>query len=405
MKERQNRGVEIEILENQPVHGDFVAASTVKPRGHRPGRARLVVALVGVTALAFTVANLTGRGGEVPVTDASPDLPVIPEPRPAPVTEIGRESGYVFPGIAPDGESSNPYPIPGGVGGEKLFALADPELFIVFDLETGSSEKIVTPEPMVGETPVVVNGTLVAIGETGAWLLRLGAEWSLLGQADQVRPSSLPGRVWLRVTEPEGSPSEFRWREVDLDGVEYRSQQRNAELQFATPELVWGMEGDIFRFTEDPVVAWELISPRAYPAAIGLNDLVSRECNMSLECRRQWYDATTGEERPPIFADLAINIDVRFGALLSNDGRFVAQEAPDGGVEIYRVANRIALVNDCFWGQGMAWTANSAILACETSLGIMLYDLAAGSVLGLAIPNDTNAGAFTIGATEASDLA
>lgn len=266
---------------------------------------------------------------------------------------------------------------------ETLVVVSAPDTITLLDLQTGERSSWEPPEPLTDEDPIAVDGSVVVVGETRAWVrpLELAAvendepDWKFLGLADRVRFSTKPDRVWLRQLNPKERPSdaEYLWNEVDLDGTVHRTMFRDREIYFPTPELVAGIGGDLFRLTDADINAWRLFSPYGVLIATGPNDLIVKECNTDGACERIWYDTGTGQPRESVFADLAQEVDASYGARLSLDGRFIYSAVADAATYLRSVATGTAIRNDCRWSAPMAWTTDSEAFACVADGVVQLY--------------------------------
>lgn len=355
---------------------------------------RFVGPFVAALAVLAAVAVWTGFRSESPSSDTEEAL-VDPGEDGSGASPVGDD----FPGVAPDGRVSSDFPSQPWEGQELLIAFNNSSQIDVFDLSTGARSSWLPPDPLLEETPLTVGAALIVVTESGAYarVVGAGSAWAVLGEADRVKPSTKADRVWLRtpVAKVTGLEADFLWTEVDLEGVRHRSINRTDPLDFPTPELVWGLIGGIFRFDDEPVPQWRLMSDFARPVAVGKNHVISRECTTSLVCRRVWYDTTDGSAKGPLFSDLAKNIDVDHDALLSDDGRFVASENERGGAEIYSIATKQRLANNCVWSGPIEWTTESDLLACRSLFGLEVYEANLGINLGLALGEGEFAPLFT----------
>lgn len=274
------------------------------------------------------------------------------------------------------------------VAGEVLVVVDAPSAVRVLDLASGEWSSWAIPEPLVDEDPATVAGWVVVIGETSAWARPTATDfadpWVRLGPADRVRFSTKLDRVWLRSPNEKQHPSdaEYAWNEVGLDGTVFRTMFRNRDLFFATPELVAGIGGDIFRFTDASINAWRLFSPYGVIIAKGPNDLIVKECDSELVCEQVWYETATGNQRSSVYADLAQQLEPAYGAKLSLDGRYVYWEDDDGATKVQSVTTNLSILNDCNWGAPLAWASTSDLFVCTTNAGTELYESARRSSLG-----------------------
>jgi len=259
----------------------------------------------------------------------------------------------------------------------------------VVDMADGSVHAIDAPETLRPVPPVAFDGLVAVVGEGSVLAVDLTAStWVSLGPGERVLPSTIDDRVWIRLSVPDPAPTEARyeWREVDRSGVGYRTILRNQEVGFPTPELVWGLAGDLFRLTEADRNAWRILVARASPVAIGRNDVVARQCVQVGSCDRIWVDRATSRSRGALWDDLADNIDVLHGAELSDDGRYAVYE--DGETVILNVANGEVVPNACTPGTAVAFTSGSELLACTTPDGVEIIDLRAPRSAGFALGAD-----------------
>ena len=348
---------------------------------------RVAAAIAVAVVLLAGAAVWTGQDGSTPAPDEAQGS--VAEPLSAESDESTESDD--FPGVAPDGRGRAAAAFPTRLwdGPELLVAFNSESELVVFDLDSGRRSTWRPPDPLLNESPLTIWNSIIVVTESGAYERATGtnSSWNPLGEANRVRASTKADRLWLRtpVTKVTGLEADFLWTEVDLNGVEHRSMNRTDQLDFPTPELVWGLNGAIFRFDDQPIPQWRILSDFARPVAVGTNQVVSRECTSSFECGRVWYDTSSGLSKGPLFADLARNIEVDYDALVSDDGRFVVSEAPGGRAEIYSIVTGDRLANNCVWGSPIEWTSESELLACRSSSGVEVYDANLGVSLGLAL--------------------
>jgi hypothetical protein len=365
--------VEVEII--QP---DGLAAPPVKSESRVKRGSGRWLALGALLAGAFAVWGLT--------LDDRNDTPDAVDP----LEEDQRASAASeFPGIALDGSP----PIRRAAllpwsGGDSVILIENSQFIYELDLRTQRRTSWAPPELLVDADPIEVEGKLIVVGETGAWVGEQESDWAYLGPADRVLPSSKSDRVWLRRDFEKTAPSDaqYLWSEVKLDGEVKRTMFRDRPVHFSTPELVSGLGTGIFRFTDNPVNPWRVLSDRGTPVASGINDLVAWECTTTLECARVWYNPRTSELKHGFYPDLAANVDVRFGSQLSDDGRFVASRSGEdqNRTLITSVANGRAIVNSCVWSEALIWSDKAELFACLTPDGLEIYETKTGTSLGIA---------------------
>jgi len=365
---------------------DALESLQVGTWSRNPIDSKVVVALIVGVALFAAGALFSGFGSEKSPAGETPETAVLAEAGDVVETVPAGNVDEVAP---PGNRPGSLLPAPEWDGDELLLAFSGPNEILVFDLVSASRTVWLPPDPLIEETPLAVGNSIVVVTESGAYsrAVEIGSSWKSLGGADRVRPSTKTDRLWLRtpVVKVTGLEADFLWTEVDLDGIEHRSMNRTETLDFPTPEIVWGFEGGIFRFDDAAIPQWRLMSDFARPVAVGKNQVISRECTASLDCSRVWYDTTDGSSKGQLHADLALNVEVHHGALLSDDGRFVVTENLGGGAEIYSIATKDRLINRCVWGHPIRWSAESDLVACGSFDGVEVYDANLGISLGLAL--------------------
>ena len=101
-------------------------------------------------------------------------------------------------------------------------------------LATGTVSPVLVDEPARGEEISVIDGDLVYLSSTGAWVVPLnGGLTEFLGPANRVLPSLQPDRVWIGVhLEPEPHSQPLLWTEVDQAGDVHRDQIRTLPFPF-----------------------------------------------------------------------------------------------------------------------------------------------------------------------------
>jgi hypothetical protein len=309
----------------------------------------------------------------------------------SPVVNDGEEPN--FPGIAPDGATRRATAISIGAWttNDALVAAGANGLMWAVAMATGEVIDLRPPEPVLPVAPVVFDGLLGVIGESGAWAYDpADGQWISLGEADRLLASTVSDRVWRRVTlsDPGVLQAPFQWMEIDRNGTEFRSMQRNRPVRLGSPELVVGLGGDVFYFDTIGRGTWRVLSDYGSPVAVGPNDLIADQCNRQLECGNVWYDLATAQPRGPLYDDLASTILVTFGALLSPDARIIMHEIDEGGTRIENLASRASVTNRCIWGDSLVVSPESELLACATAEGIELYDLAERTSVGFPFGSD-----------------
>lgn len=304
-----------------------------------------------------------------------------------------------FPGLSPEGlpDQSGSQPqrrrttLAEWPGGDSLIVVENSQFIYEIDLATGRRTSFAPPELLVDADPVVIRDQVVVIGESGAWRgTPFLYEWTYLGAADRLVRSTHPDRVWLRTGSNEPAPDgQYLWSEIDENGVLQRTVLHERVTDFPTPELRAGPGPGISRLGESTTSRWESISEFGIPIAVGPNDLVAWECS-GLICERVWYDPETGLPKGGFYPDLADNVDVRPGSLLSPDGRFVISRSGDAqqSMTIASVANGREIETSCIWDEPITWTFNSALLACATPRGVEVLRSDTGVSMGDAtVPN------------------
>lgn len=338
--------------------------------------------LVGVAAL-FVVGG--GSGGDGPEPVASPPTTTILDEDD--LDDAVEASDQTSP--AEDRLVGLPLSIGDWETADLLVVAGARATLQVVDMADGSVRALGAPETLRPVAPVAFDGLVAVVGEGSVLAVDLsGPNWVSLGPGDRVLPSTIDDRVWIRrsVADPAPTGARYEWREVDRAGVGYRTILRNQEVGFPTPEVVWGLAGDLFRLTESDRGAWRILVARASPVAIGRNDLVARQCVQVGSCDRIWIDRATSRSRGALWDDLADNIDVLHGAELSDDGRYAVYE--DEGTVILNVANGEAVPNACTPGTAVAFTSGSELLACPTPDGVEVLDLRSSRSAGFALGSD-----------------
>ena len=133
-------------------------------------------------------------------------------------------------------------------------------------------------------------------------------------------------------------PGRVRWSEVDADGNVLRTATREPDLDFGTPDLVWGFQSTIYRLSDRSRHPWRFISP-GYPVAVGPNDVILNVCSSTrTTCERRWFDARTGEPGGALLDTIADNFAPHHGGRLSPDGRWAITDTTAEGVRIHELA-------------------------------------------------------------------
>ena len=251
-------------------------------------------------------------------------------------------------------------------------------------LATGTVSPVLVDEPARGEEISVIDGDLVYLSSTGAWVVPLnGGLAEFLGPANRVLPSRQPDRVWIGVhLEPEPHSQPLLWTEVDQAGDVHRDQIRTLPFPFVYPGLTWG-EGGVYRLLDYPENSWRLMA-RGFPVAIGANDLVMTDCLGPGGCSRVWYDLSSGEERDPLLGDLADNFEPSYYGDISPDGRYVLSRS-HRTPGIWHMVSGDRFDSECATPVISSWDASGSLVACAVPGGIVVYDVEAGEWVRFAL--------------------
>lgn len=327
------------------------------------GRARLVLAVVGVAAL-LGAALVVGRGGDAGST--TPTTPSTSTSTPATATTLPTPSTAPSPTVTPLPTVAPPVTAVPAAAGWFVWTFTDAGLVRV-DLGTGATD-LVTPvtgfgsfRPVGGDLVALPGGIGVATGSS-QWFLP--ADGSVALPVSAVSGYLAPGRTADEVLVvqflPEGARAAV-WTVGDLPPTTYeRVPVGSYPVGGADGALLLGAgAGGTYRWR--PGEAPQRLTtdvPRG--RAVG-GRLPVQRCDDGLSCRQDLLDVVTGERRPlpPIAGPSALTVPSPVGGWTLE----VEDRVSGPSLLARSVSGRTILLDRTFGGTTPVWSGDGAWVA------------------------------------------